>query len=73
MSCTQYRSVPAYRNHKIDIQKVLPIQLYPIDTRELDVVAIQYIDEIVDALLMGVVARFEAFPSECFRRLSSCP
>ena len=73
MSCAQYRSIPAYRNHKIDIQEVLPIQLYPIDTRELDVVAIQYIDEIVDALLMGVVARFEAFPSECFRRLSSCP
>ena len=73
MSCTQYRSIPTYGNYKIDIREVLPIQLYPINTRKLNLVTIQYVDEVVDALLMGAVTRFEALPSECFRRLSSCP
>ena len=72
MCCTQYRPISSHGNHQIHILQMLSIQFHSIHTGKINIVAAKNVEEITDAVFMGLVAWFKTFPAKGFGGLSSC-
>lgn len=69
MSRTQYSSISADGYHQIDVGQVLTIKFHPIDAGEVDLMMPQNAKQIIDALFVCLVARFQSLPAKCLGSL----